>query len=166
MDQLVIVTLFIFLSICVFTDVRERKIYNSITLPAMVAGIFLHTLFTGLNGMVFSLAGLLLGFFLLFIPFLFGGMGAGDVKMLAGIGALTGASFVLTAFFYGAIIGGVMALSMLLRKKHMLHLSVLPNILKAEHGSMRIDGKSPLSIPYGVALAGGTVCAYVMEVLL
>jgi prepilin signal peptidase PulO-like enzyme (type II secretory pathway) len=71
-------------------DVRERRIPNRVTGPAMVAGLVLHTVLGGWHGLGDSaLAGLIAGgIFLVF--FLAGGMGAGDVKLMAAVGCIAG----------------------------------------------------------------------------
>lgn len=97
-------------------DLRTGLIPNRITFPAMLLGLILNTYYTGWHGLGTSLAGLALGILLLFIPFAIGGMGAGDVKLLAAIGALNGHVFTFRAFLYGAIAGGIMALGVALVK--------------------------------------------------
>jgi len=90
------------LGIAVFTDWREHKIYNKLLAPAFFTALLLHTFHGGISGLTNSLLGTATGFVLLLIPYLMGGMGAGDVKLLAVIGAFGGASFVLTSLLYGA----------------------------------------------------------------
>ena len=72
------------------TDVRERRVPNFVTGPAIVVGLMLHTIFGGWRGLGDSaLAGLIAGgIFLVF--FLAGGMGAGDVKLMAAVGCFAG----------------------------------------------------------------------------
>ena len=95
------------LGIAVFTDWREHKIYNKLLVPAFFTALLLHTFQGGISGLTSSLLGAGMGFVLLLLPYLMGGMGAGDVKLLAVIGAFGGAPFVLTSFLYGAVIGGI-----------------------------------------------------------
>lgn len=146
------------LLISIITDLKERKIYNLITFPAIIAGLLIHTWNSGLDGFLFSLAGFGLGIGLLFIPFLLGGMGAGDVKLLGAIGALKGAAFVFHAFFLIAIIGGVIAVMILLTKKE------FKSFIVRTFFSMQlrtIDGLSKEEMhhafPYGVAIVCGTL---------
>ena len=102
--------------ICVITDLRERKIYNKVLLPFFLAGLVLNSV-TGISGLGLALAGTAVGFSILLIPYFLGGMGAGDVKLLAVIGALKGTVFVLTAAVYMALAGGILALFVLLFRK-------------------------------------------------
>lgn len=85
-------------------DVRERRIPNRLVFPAAALGLALNSS-QGWYGLAFGLKGLAVGFGLLFIPYLFGAMGAGDVKLLAAIGSFMGAAGVarvllLTVLFY------------------------------------------------------------------
>lgn len=105
-------------------DLKTGLIPNRIMFPAMLTGIVLNTYYSGWHGLGTSLAGLALGILLLFIPFAIGGMGAGDVKLLAAIGALNGHVFTFRAFLYGAIAGGIMALGVALAKGR-LWLSIM-----------------------------------------
>jgi len=78
--------------IAIATDLRKFKVYNALTVPMLVGGILYHTITNGWSGLLLSIAGLSLGFLVLFVPYLLGAMGAGDVKLLAAIGAWVGAS--------------------------------------------------------------------------
>ena len=120
-------------------DLARRKIPNWLTFGLMGLGLVMGFIAGGLEGLADSLQGLLLGGALLFIPFLLGGMGAGDVKLLAAIGALKGSSFVLRAFLYGALAGGALALGALLVGRYFFY--------------------RPRTIPYGVALMVGAFAA-------
>lgn len=158
--------LFITLLISVYTDIRSRKILNKVTLPAILIGLIYHSIISGFNGFTFSGLGLLVGIGLLFIPFAMGGMGAGDVKLMGAIGALMGSSFVFTTFLYTAIIGGLISLYIMIRRKELLSFfkraMFSAVLLKETKGSVNILEKRDLapSFPYGVAIALGALCAY------
>lgn len=67
---------------------------------------------------------------MLIIPFVLGGMGGGDVKLLAALGSWLGFPAVLKVFFYGAATGAVIALFLVVVKKHRLRpMSVLDDIV-------------------------------------
>ena len=94
-------------------DVRERRIPNFVTGPAILAGLILHTISGGWSGLGDSaLAGLIAGgIFLIF--FLAGGMGAGDVKLMAAIGALVGWQDWFGIFIATAIVGGFASMALM-----------------------------------------------------
>ena len=99
-----------------YFDLRFRRIPNWLTFPVMVAGIAYHTCVGGIPGLALSIGGLLFGFCLFFVFYTLGGMGAGDVKLMAAIGSLLGPKDVLFAALYTAIAGGVYAILLLLPK--------------------------------------------------
>lgn len=109
-----------FLVICV-TDTLQGKIPNLATLSLLLVGLWFNFRLHGLPGLALALAGLLLGLTLLIVPYLMGGMGAGDIKSLAALGALLGPVPVLQVFFLAGLIGGGMA---------MLHLAMSNNPLE------------------------------------
>lgn len=105
---------------CLYTDIKERRIYNKVILPAVIAGLLLSFLADGTSGLVSAGTGFLLGAALLYLPFAAGGMGAGDLKLLAVIGLFKGAEFVFAVFLLAALLGGVFALALLLRRGMLL----------------------------------------------
>jgi prepilin peptidase CpaA len=150
------------------TDIRSRKILNVVTLPVILFGLSYFTIIDGWEGFLFSGKGFLVGFALLLIPYLMGGMGAGDVKLMAAIGAMKGSIFILNAFVYIALIGGVIAL-FLIMKKNGFWFSIKTFVftiifMRGSLGSILIsrDKESSILFPYGIAIVTGTVCSYVL----
>ena len=91
------------------TDFRSRRIPNVLTFGASVAAFAFWAYSGGLTGLGFSVAGWLVGC-LLFLPwFLLRGMGAGDVKLLAALGAWVGPGTAVWIALYAAVAGGVFA---------------------------------------------------------
>src|SRR5215470_1769162 len=77
-------------SVAAIIDLRTRRIPNWVTAAALIAGLVVHTVQDGAGGLGMALAGAALGAAIL-LPFYIGGvMGAGDVKLLAALGALLG----------------------------------------------------------------------------
>ena len=100
---------------CAF-DLRTRRIPNALTFGAAAAGFLFHGLFSGLAGFGWSVAGWAVGL-LLFLPlFLLRGMGGGDVKLLAAIGAWIGPGTVIWVALFASIAGGVFALALALTR--------------------------------------------------
>jgi len=102
------------LGIAVITDLRYRKIPNWLTFSAMAMGLAYQTGMDGWGGSLFSLKGLGLGMALFSIPYLMGGMGAGDVKLLGAVGAFLGPQGVFGVFLYTTLVGGLYAVVLLL----------------------------------------------------
>lgn len=100
----------IVLAIATFTDLRSRRIPNWLVLPFMLTGVVVLGCLHGWSGLRHSLAGLALGAVLFGILFVMGGMGMGDVKLCAAIGAWIGPSQLLFALVITGIVGGIMAL--------------------------------------------------------
>jgi prepilin peptidase CpaA len=108
-----IVALAVGLVACV-TDVQSRRIPNLLTFGAAAAAVIVHGLVEGVGGLGVSVGGWLLGV-ALFLPFfLLGGMGAGDVKLLAALGAWLGPRDTLWVAIYTSMAGGVMAVAVAL----------------------------------------------------
>jgi prepilin peptidase CpaA len=101
------------------TDVQSSRVPNLLTFPLSVVGLLFHAFSSEGQGILFSLEGLGLGLALLLIFYSYGGMGAGDVKLLAAIGAVVGPSHVFIAFLFTALLGGLYAFAMM-----MWHLGV------------------------------------------
>ncbi|MDQ6600275.1 A24 family peptidase [Bacillus salipaludis] len=161
------IILVIVLLICLFTDIKSRKILNIVTLPTIVFGLVYNILTTGFEGFLYSGKGFLAGLGLLIIPYLLGGMGAGDVKLMTVIGVLMGSNFVFYSFIYTALIGGAIALILIIKKKGLINIikSIFFNVVffRSNLGSILLskDKKSSISFPYGVAIFFGTLCTLV-----
>jgi prepilin peptidase CpaA len=94
----------------ILTDLSTRRVPNALTFGT--AGLALAVAFAtkGLAGLGMAVAGWAVGC-ALFLPwFLLGGMGAGDVKLLAGFGAWLGPGAAVWAALYAGLAGGPMAL--------------------------------------------------------
>ncbi len=96
------------------SDLRSQRVPNVLTLCATIFALALHCFSGGLAGLLFGVGGLATGLALLIGFYMAGGMGAGDVKLLATVGAFVGPAQVLWVFFFAAIAGGLYALGLLL----------------------------------------------------
>lgn len=90
-------------------DVTTKRIPNVLTFGAAVSALAFHGVTGGLQGLGLSALGLVAGLAIFFPVFALGGMGAGDVKLLACLGAWLGPLGVLWTAMFGAIAGGVFA---------------------------------------------------------
>jgi len=99
----------IVLAIATCTDLYSRRIPNWLVLPFMAAGVAVAGWLHGWSGIGHSLGGLALGAALFGALFLMGGMGMGDVKLCAAVGAWIGSAQLLLALVLTGIAGGIMA---------------------------------------------------------
>ena len=100
----------IVLCVATFTDLRTRRIPNWLVVPFLALGIVVSTWLHGWHGLGQSFAGIGLGILLYGFLFWIGGMGAGDVKLAAAIGAWIGPNQLFFALVVTAMAGGIMAL--------------------------------------------------------
>ena len=91
---------------CVF-DIRTRRIPNALTLSTALAGLLYHVATSGTSGAQTAAAGWLVGLLLLLPYFALGGMGGGDVKLMAALGAWLGPGDTFWLAMYAGIAGGV-----------------------------------------------------------
>lgn len=154
-----------------YTDLRSRRIYNKLTYGAATAGLALNTVAYGLDGSLSSVKGWLLGAGVLLAFFLLKAMGAGDVKLLAAVGAIKGPAFVLNAFVFTGLAGGLIAIFVLLRQRRMRQalggmVFELGNLVMFKQLPQRESvGATSLGVPYGPAIALGSLAALAATLL-
>jgi prepilin peptidase CpaA len=117
MDARAIAVIGVALVACVF-DVRTRRLPNALTFGAALAAFAFALFQGGAAGLGWSVAGWLTAVALFFPFFALGGFGAGDVKLLAALGAWLGAFDALYLAFYTALAGGVMAVVVLMARNY------------------------------------------------
>ncbi|UTR12327.1 prepilin peptidase [Evansella sp. LMS18] len=163
------ILLFTVLVICIITDLKSRKIYNKVIFPSLLLAFLLNGILEGWSGFSGSLLGFITGLGILLIPYLMGGMGAGDVKLLALVGAVKGASFVFATAILMAVIGAAIGLGIILfRKGFFQRLKALVFAICGMRYGMKltdtIDNESlKKTFPYGVAIAGGAFTAILLN---
>jgi prepilin peptidase CpaA len=137
-----------------YYDIRWRRIPNKLTYTTILAGVALHVLNGGLYGLKIALLGLVIGGGLFLLVYLIGGMGAGDVKMMGGVGSCLGSQAIIPAIIFTVFIGGIMAILTLIY--NWLKRALSPT---ARSGTTLTEStkKNKSSLPYGVAIAGGTL---------
>ena len=136
-------------SLAAVIDVRWRRIPNWLTLAAFAAGVLMQVLRLGASGVVVALAGAALGFCVLLPFYVIHAIGAGDVKLLAALGALLGPQALVSVAIYGALVGGLIS-ALILAKRGLLRRSlsdITTNPLRLQ--------RSGAKAPYGVAIALG-----------
>lgn len=166
-----IMLLGIVLIVATVTDLRFQKIPNLLTYPTMAAAFAYHFITNGVDGLQFAAGGLALGIAILVLPYLMGGMGAGDAKLMGAVGAIIGPRGVFVAFLCTAIVGGIYALILLgVRRQYARgffarHATTLKTFVFTGQfipiPSTEDKGKPKLC--YGVAIALGTLFSILLE---
>lgn len=93
------------------TDLRTRRIPNVLTFGAALAGLVFQFATGGVEALGQAALGWLLGALVFLLPFALGGLGGGDVKLLAALGAWLGPADALWLVLYTGVAGGVMAVA-------------------------------------------------------
>lgn len=151
-------------------DVSSRRVPNFVTLPAICFGLLLHLILGGwLQLCGAAAAGLICGsVFLLF--FLAGGMGGGDVKLIAAAGCISGLSLVGPLLIFTSLAGGAMALGLALYhrrlKETVLNIGALAVHHRMEglvpHPILNVGEARTVRLPYAVAIATGSALSFVL----
>jgi len=152
------------LVVATFTDVRSRRIPNWLVAPFLLLGIGVSGWFHGWHGVGSSLLGAVTGFLIYGILFWMGGMGAGDVKLCAAIGAWIGPGQLLISLVFTGLAGGAMALIWALcggfLKDLFLHTGDL-FFRSKERGAVVLTNPLRRKMPYAPAIAVGTLLSFI-----
>ena len=157
----------IVLIVAAVIDGAILKVPNWLTYPFILSGLIYWTCANGLVGFAESFAGMAVGTVLLLVLRNVGGMGAGDVKLLAGVGAWAGTLVTLKVFAATAITGGIIAVIMIVRSGNWFkHYAMARQILE-EWKDIRTPSKlaaiarerkpTMTLLPYGIPMAIGAV---------
>lgn len=113
-----------------YTDLKNHKIYNKLTMPAILCGLVCNLMLGGLNGLLGSLLGILSGA-MFAVLWLMGMLKAGDIKLYMAVGALAGWRFCGYTMIFSVLIGGAAAaLLMVIRKTGRLSFNRLKEYLR------------------------------------
>lgn len=146
------------------SDLRQRKIPNVLTYPAMLGGLAIQTAVYGWKGILWSIGGGLLFGGIFFLFYMVRAMGAGDVKLAAALGCIVGITFSFQVMFATAVAGGVLAVVYMVmsgRAWETLKNTFSIAGFHARHGLqthpvVNLDNPTALRMPYGLAFAAGT----------
>ncbi|ADB16747.1 peptidase A24A prepilin type IV [Pirellula staleyi DSM 6068] len=157
-------------------DGFELKVPNWITFPFIISGWIYSVAAFGWEGLGWSLVGTVVGLALLLPAYSIGGMGAGDVKLLAGVGAWMYGTHTFYAFCASAVVGALCAVIMVLAKrawkKHSdqfwLILNEIMVIGNPEKLAVIAAKRKPsmLLLPYGIPIAIGTIGYFLVRGML
>lgn len=146
-------------------DLRSRRIPNELT--AAMTGIGIALAASGTSGVSIgaSLAGLCLGLLLMMPGYALGATGAGDVKLMAGVGAIVGPALVLSAFLFTAVAGGVLAVIVAWRRQRLGATLAQTGRLMTAPGAASQEIRTATGasrFAYGPAIAIGSAVAMLM----
>jgi len=151
-------------------DYSQRRVPNWLNALIAAAGFAAQAYFFGAQGLWQGVLGLAVGFGVLIVPWLMHGMGAGDVKLMMAIGVWLGPWLTFLAFCAGAVIGGVIAVVMILATGRQWHacanlITIVQKVSSrdtvfSEFGSARSFGETSQLLPYGVPLTIGTLIVF------
>jgi len=163
-----LILLVIVVIVAAVTDLRSRRIPNWLTLSGVLSGIAMNVFIADhwWDGLKFSLLGLALGFGIYVVLYVLRAMGAGDVKLMAAVGAIVGAENWFGIFVVTALAGGVLAIVFSILKKRLgttfwnvgFILSEMKHGRPAYLGKEELDVKSSkaLRMPHGAVIALST----------
>lgn len=150
-----------------WVDGREKRVPNWLNATLLVAGVLVQCLHPQGAGLWAALGGAALGFAVLIVPWMMHGMGAGDVKLMAAIGAWFGPSLTLWAFVAGALYGAVIAAIMIIAsgrlRQAVANLNTImvkmstPGQWFTEFGGAKTFGATSQLLPYGIPLTLGAI---------
>lgn len=155
-------------TVAISTDFLYQKIPNWLILITGVGGIVGNSVFDQVSGMLFSISGLFTGL-MCFLPlYVFGRMGAGDVKLLAAVGAVVGPGTVLTAALMTILAGGLLALAYITVRgglpallRRYSSMFVLLTAQQPQYIPPAPGEAAGLRFPYALAIACGTALAII-----
>ena len=158
------------LIVAAIIDGIQLKVPNWLTYPMIITGwaySFLLSPYPGMEGLWFSLIGTVVGLAVLLPAYAIGGMGAGDVKLMAGIGAWMWGTVTFYAFAVTTIVGAVMAIGMVLYTKswdkHKAQfwgiINEIVTVKDPEKLAEIAAERKPrmFLLPYGIPMAFGTI---------
>ncbi len=155
----------VLVGVALTTDLLWRRIPNVLTLPAVIVAVVIRFAFQGWAGLGLALGGAVLAPVLLLALHGGKGLGMGDLKLAAAIGAFVGPLLAVVAMFASAIAGGILAIVWMLRPGGLLadllgtFVIGLPFWKNRDTQESSVASGSPaiLTVPYGIAIGVGSL---------
>ena len=154
-------------------DLRFRRIPNWVSVSGIVSGFALNGFLLGMSGLKASVLGMLLALCIYVPLYALRGMGAGDVKLMAAVGAIAGPKQWFLIFVATALIGGLLGLTFVILKKRTLGTLQNLAVIFGELGrgrlpamkDARLDFRHPdsISLPHGTVIALGSLAFLILN---
>ena len=168
-QSLIVILLPVILIAASWIDLKQHRIPNFLTLSALIAGFSLQLLLQGWHGLTYSLGGLAVGFLILIPFYIKGGMGAGDVKLMAAAGAFLGFKGALLAVGLTLFAGSIMGIFLLvilggIRTAMQRYYATLKQLFYTHSIDLSYfppppDDAAAVKFPYATAICVGTIAA-------
>ena len=151
--------------VAMFTDLRSRRIPNTLTFSAFGAAVLARVLLQGWTGLGLALTGALVAPLVLLIIHMGRGLGMGDLKLAAAIGAFMGPAMAVAAMLLSAVLGGLLAIALLMRRGQLLsdflRLFMIGTPFLKNKQTVAAPASEPdtaaITMPYGVAIGVGSL---------
>jgi prepilin peptidase CpaA len=159
---------FIAVIIATISDIRSRKIPNWLVIPLLLSGLSFSAIVEGWHGLGQSVLGILLASVAVGVFYLLGGMGMGDVKLCAAIGAWIGPAQLGLALVLTGFAGGLMALGWAICGGFLLEAlqgagDLIVGMRKRglrPHETLVLANAATRRMPYAPAIAAGTLLSF------
>lgn len=159
-DMVKQICLLAFLAAAAFCDIRTRRIPNWLTVAAAIAGLLYAILLAPPEDE--SWFGLAIGFGVMLLLYLIKGVGAGDVKMMVGVGLFAGYPAIIYFLFYSSLAALLIMLAPRAWRGE-LWASIKRSFRRAKPGEADGAGPGPISGSFALALLIGVVWVWIME---
>jgi prepilin peptidase CpaA len=178
MDLVPIIVVCAAVGVATITDIRWLKVFNWLTLPLLLSGLIFHGVQSGWDGFGLAVFNVVVVFLILMVPYVLGAIGAGDLKLVAALGAWLGPAMTFTITATALFASGFFALGLLARQRRLtdawwgFKLSLMRMSMVARHMgnegetvhemAATPEGRARL-IPFSVMIAIGTVTTIVWQ---
>ncbi len=144
-------------------DLRTRRIPNLLTASSLIFGLLLHLAVGGWKPMGMAALAGLAGGAVFFIFFVIGGMGAGDIKLMAAVACIAGFGHLMEIFVATALMGGVFALVLAISHGRLKATLMNVGALMQHHAmaglrphpELHVLNSNTLRLPYATAITAG-----------
>src|SRR5216684_454821 len=164
LDKYLLICALAIASVGAVKDVRGRRIPNWLTYGGLLAALVVRCAFAGWPGLKAGLLGMLLAGGIFYLLFLLGGMGGGDVKLVAAVGAWAGTVQVESVLIVAALAGGLLAVCYVVMHRQVRETLRNTAELPRHHATagfqphpvLNVQQPGTMRLPYGLAVAIGT----------